>query len=176
MNTKRESKLAALELRILAPGECSAEDLQSFAGMVRQGAQVASAGLEDRIASAAWLGFAWLDEKLVGVAALKNPRPNYRSKVFSAAQVACLAHRFPLEFGWVVIVPEYQGLGIAKALLCKLLAKNTVGGAFATASADNQRIQRILRNSSFEVLGKPFPSPRKETVIYLWGHVNSSRP
>jgi len=174
MSIKRKSKRASLAIRILAPGECSATDLQSFVRLVCQGAQVTSVGLEARIASATWLGFAWSGEKLAGVAALKNPRPTYRSKVFSAAKAAALAQRFPLEFGWTVVVPECRGLGIAKTLLRELLAKNASSGTFATTSTDNQSMQKILRDSGFEVLGEPFPSPRKETNNCLWGHSRSS--
>ncbi len=176
MSIERKSKRASLVIRLLTPGECSAKDLQSFARLVRQGAQVMSKGLEARIAAAAWLGFACLGRKLAGVAALKTPRPTYRSKIFSAAQAVALTHRFPLEFGWAVVVPECRGLGIAKTLLRELLTKNTGGGIFATTSADNQFMQRILRHSGFEVLGKPFPSPRKKTNNYLWGYGDSLDP
>jgi GNAT superfamily N-acetyltransferase len=172
MSIKRKSKQASLAIRILTPGECSAADLQFFLRLVRQGAQVRVVGLKSRIATAAWLGFAWLDRKLAGVAALKNPRSAYRSKVFSAAQATALIDRFPLEFGWAFVVPECRGLGIAKTLLHALLAKQEDNGTFATTRADNPFMQRILRDSGFEVLGEPFSSPRHETSVYLWGHSN----
>jgi GNAT superfamily N-acetyltransferase len=168
MSTKRNRKRIALEIRILTPEECPDEDLRSFVRMVRQGGQVTSAGLEARIASAAWLGLARLGGKLAGVAALKVPRRAYHSKVFSAAQASEQAHRFPLEFGWAFVVPPFRGLGIAKALLGALLAKNVGGGTFATTRADNRFMERILRDAGFEILGQPFQSPRKETTNSLW--------
>lgn len=150
------------------------KDLQSFARLVRREAQVTPEGLEARIAAAAWLGFAWLGGTLAGVAALKNPRSSYRSKVFSAAQVTALAQGFPLEFGWAVVVPESRGLGIAKSLLRELLEIRADAGIFATTRADNQPMQRILQCSGFEILGQPFASRRQETNNYLWGIPSSS--
>jgi GNAT superfamily N-acetyltransferase len=168
MSIKRKSKRASLVIHILTPGECSAEDLQSFARLVRQGDQVSSAGLESRIAAAAWLGFAWSGRRLAGVAALKIPRSEYRRKVFSAAQASTPARSFQLEFGWAVVLPQFRGLGIAKSLLRELLAKNAATGTFATTNEDNRFMQKILQDSGFQLTGQPFRSRRKQTSNYLW--------
>jgi GNAT superfamily N-acetyltransferase len=168
MSMKGKNKRDSTVLRILAPNECSAKDLRFFARLVRLGEQVASAGLEARIRAAAWLGFAWFGGALVGVAALKAPRPTYRDKIFSAAEVATLAVHFPLEFGWVLVTPQFRGLGIAKKLLCHLMAKNSGDGIFATTSVDNHFMHKILQSSGFQMVGQPFPSDRRNATNFLW--------
>jgi hypothetical protein len=167
MSIQRKSDPAASAIRILLPGECSADDLQTFTHLVRQGDQVMSLGLEARIVAAAWLGFAWLEGKIAGVAALKNPLPTYHTKVFSAAGAMPLADRYPLEFGWAVVVPQFRARGIATSLLHELLLKTTTG-TFATTNADNQSMRRILQGSGFHVLGRPFRIPRRATACLLW--------
>jgi ribosomal protein S18 acetylase RimI-like enzyme len=168
MSDRQGSKQATLVFRILPPGECSAQDLQSFSRLVRQGGQVQAAGLEARISNAARLGFARCGNRLAGVAALKNPRPTYQSKVFAAAAESTLAHRFSLEFGWVVVAPPFQERGIAKTLSRRLMETTTKVGVFATTGVENEPMQRILRYAGFEVVGQPFPSSRAGTSNRLW--------
>jgi GNAT superfamily N-acetyltransferase len=165
---QNDNNTSLVSVRICAPSECAAADLRSFARFVRKGKQITANGLELRIAVAAWLGFAWIDEKLGGVAALKNPRPAYQKKVFSAAHAATIALQFPLEFGWVHTAAQFRGRGIATALLGELLAKNSGEGIFATTNAENHIMQKILRDSGFEMAGQPFPSDRTDAINVLW--------
>ena len=172
----RKNKSDSLVIRICVPQECTADDLRSFARFVRQGEQVTSEGLETRIAEAAWLGFALFNRRVVGVAAIKNPQPNYQFKVFSAAEVPARIREFTLEFGWVFILPEYRSLGIATSLLQELLAKVSADGIFATTGSENRHMHQTLLRSGFQVVGQPFKSTRKETTNFLWVRSSSSNP
>ncbi len=176
MSIQRDNKSLPTTMHILTPDECSTEELASFSRLVRQGNQVMGAGLETRVAEAAYLGFARFNERLVGVGALKVPRPAYQAKVFSAADVVDRIAGFRLELGWVFVLPEFRSLGIAQTLLCKLLAMDRGNGIYATTRADNPVIHGILRHLRFETLGHPFLSSRKEAYNYLWGHRDDSCP
>lgn len=168
MCTRKKDKDRPLKIVILAPIDSSAKDRCAFSRLLRQGKQVVTAGLEGRIAEAAWLGFAWHDGQLAGVAAIKVPRPTYRKKVFAGAGVANLFSHFSLEFGWVFVLPEFRGLGIAHTLLRELLVKSNDRNIFATTAANNQVMERILKRSGFEQMGQHFQGEQSNANIRLW--------
>ena len=71
---------------IKKPSECNAQELGSFEAMVREGDEVISLGLSQRIQNAAFLMFLFdEDNSLIGVSALKRPNPGYREYAFTRA-------------------------------------------------------------------------------------------
>lgn len=168
MATKQTDRRGSTTICVLRPEECSAVELRAFAEKVRAGWQVSTIGLDRRIAQAAWLGFARVNQELAGIAAIKKPEVAYRKKVFALSKSGLLASRFPFEFGWMQIDPKYRGYGIAKSLLDELLARIPEAKIFATTADDNSAMQRVLTRAGFNTVGCTFPSARDGRSLSLW--------
>jgi GNAT superfamily N-acetyltransferase len=153
---------------IFSPSECTADALADFEKLVVEGAAVDPQGLTQRIRNAFRLLFLRTsDGQLVGVGALKRPRPGYRNKVFTNAQATAAPDEYPVELGWVVVVKTHQGRGLSTRIVGELLpfAKNE--NIFATTRAD-ERVMRYASDHGFEMNGKPYPSGHGyDLLLYL---------
>jgi GNAT superfamily N-acetyltransferase len=153
---------------IFSPSDCIAEALADFEKLVLEGGAVDPQGLTQRIRNAFRLLFLRTsDGELVGVGALKHPRPGYRNRVFANAQATAASDEYRVELGWVVVAKTHQGQGLSARIVGELLpfAKNE--NVFATTRAD-ERVMRYASDYGFEINGKPYPSGRGyDLVLYL---------
>jgi RimJ/RimL family protein N-acetyltransferase len=153
---------------IFSPSDCTAQALADFEKLVLEGGAVDPQGLTQRIRNAFRLLFLRTsDGQLVGVGALKHPRPGYRNRVFANAQATAASDEYRVELGWVVVANTHQGRGLSTRIVGELLpfAKNE--NVFATTRAD-QRVMRYASDHGFEINGKPYPSGRGyDLVLYL---------
>ena len=153
---------------IVSPSDCTAQALAEFEKLVIEGGAVDPQGLTQRIRNASCLLFLRAsDGQLVGVGALKHPRPGYRNRVFANAQATIASDEYRVELGWVVVAKTHQGRGLSTRIVGELLpfAKNE--NVFATTRAD-QRVMRYASDHGFEINGKPYPSGRGyDLVLYL---------
>ena len=128
-----------LRSSIFLPSDCTAQALAEFEKLVVAGGAVNPEGLALRIRNASRLLFLrGLDDHLVGAAALKHPRPEYRSKVFADARATVSADQFPVELGWVVVAQSYQGRRLSTRMVGELLAFAKNENIFATTRADER--------------------------------------
>jgi predicted GNAT family N-acyltransferase len=153
---------------IFSPSDCTAQALAEFEKLVIEGGAVNPQGLTQRIRNASHLLFLRAsDGQLLGVGALKYPRPAYRHKVFADAQATVPADEYPVELGWVVVAKSHQGRRLSTRIVGELLpfAKNE--NIFATTRAD-QRVMSFASDYGFKTDGKPYPSGRGyDLVLYL---------
>jgi GNAT superfamily N-acetyltransferase len=153
---------------VFLPSDCTAQALAEFEKLVIEGAAVNPDGLAHRIRNASRLLFLRAsDDQLVGVGALKHPRPDYRRKVFADAQATASADDYPVELGWVVVAKSYQGRRLSTRIVGELLpfAKNE--NIFATTRAED-RIMSFAFDCGFKIDGRPYPSGRGyDLVLYL---------
>ena len=153
---------------IFSPSDCTPQALTGFEQLVIEGGAVDPQGLAQRIRKASHLLFLrTIDGQLVGVGALKHPRPSYRNRVFANAQATAASDEYPVELGWVVGAKTHQGQGLSTRIVGELLpfAKNE--NVFATTRAD-ERVMRYASDHGFEINGKPYPSGRGyDLVLYL---------
>src|SRR2546426_10917931 len=102
---------------IFSPSDCTAEALADFEKLVVEGGTVDPQGLTQRIRNALRLLFLRTsDGRLVGVGALKHPRPSYRNRVFANAQATTASDEYRVELGWVVVAKTHQGQDCRLAL------------------------------------------------------------
>src|SRR5206468_7757877 len=107
------------------------------------------------------------DSQLVGVGALKHPRPSYRNRVFANAQATTASDEYRVELGWVVVAKAHQGQGLSTRIVGELLPFAKDENVFATTRAD-ERVMRYASDHGFEINGKPYPSWRGYAlVLYL---------
>ena len=153
---------------IFSPSDCTAEALADFEKLVIEGGAVDPQGLAQRIRNAFRLLFLrTLEGQLVGVGALKHPRPGYRDRVFANAQTTAASDQYRVELGWVVVAKTHQGQGLSTRIVGELLAFAKNENVFATTRAD-ERVMRYASDHGFEINGKPYASGRGyDLVLYL---------
>jgi GNAT superfamily N-acetyltransferase len=153
---------------IFSPSDCTAEALAEFEKLVIEGGAVNPQGLAQRIRNAFRLLFLRTsDAQLVGVGALKHPRPGYRDRVFANAQASAASDQYRVELGWVVVAKTHQGQGLSTRIVGELLTFAKNENVFATTRAD-ERVMRYASDHGFEINGKPYPSGRGyDLVLYL---------
>jgi GNAT superfamily N-acetyltransferase len=152
---------------IISPSDCPEQALADFEKLVVEGGAVNPQGLGERLRKASRLLFLRADDQLIGVGALKHPRPAYRSRVFADARATVSADEYPVELGWVVVAKSHQGRRLSTRIVGELLpfAKNE--NIFATTRAD-ERILSFAFDYGFKINGKPFPSGHGyDLVLYL---------
>src|SRR5690606_782181 len=130
------------------PRDCSASELEDFVSFVLAGGEVTPAGLSARVNRARWLAFLQSDNCLIGVAGLKRPSAAHRAEVEEGAGVALQACQFPLELGWVFVLPSARG-GKSRALCTPLLEKAAEIGVFATSRSKNGAMHTTLERLGF---------------------------
>ena len=142
--------------------------MADFEKLVVEGGAVSPEGLAQRIRNASRLLFLRApDDQLIGVGALKHPRPEYRNKVFTDARATVPADEYPVELGWVVVAKSYQGRRLSTRIVGELLAFAKNENIFATTRTD-ERVLSFAFDCGFKINGKPFPSGNGyDLVLYL---------
>ena len=153
---------------IFSPSDCTAQALGDFEKLVIEGGAIGPQGLTQRIRNAFRLLFLRTsDGQLIGVGALKHPRPAYRHKVFANARATTPSDEYRVELGWVVVAKTHQGRGLSTRIVGELLTFAKNENVFATTRAD-ERVMRYASDHGFEINGKPYPSGRGyDLVLYL---------
>ena len=153
---------------ILSPSDCTAQALADFEKLVIEGGAVDPQGLTQRIRNAYRLLFLQApDGQLVGVGALKRPKPGYRNRVFAEARATTPPDGYRVELGWVVVAKSHQGRRLWTRIVDELIAAAKNENVFATVRAD-KRGMRFASDHGFELNGKPYPSGRGyDLVLYL---------
>lgn len=143
-------------------------EVDAFAELVLTGGEVGAEGLVERIRRAQALLFLREDDQLLGVAALKRPNANYRLSVFEKAQVAVNDPKYPLELGWVYVVPKGRGRGLSHSLVQAAVKHANGTGIFATSRADNNAMHKSLMAASFVRHGCEYRSGRGNYKLVLF--------
>jgi GNAT superfamily N-acetyltransferase len=136
--------------------------------LVLAGAEVTAVGLEERVKKAQSLVFLTVGGCLKGIAAVKNPAPSYRRGVFQKAQASVNDAEFPLELGWVFVLPSSRGAGFSHTLLGA--ARSTTCGyrMFATSRSDNTPMHKTLNAHGFSYHGSTYASNRGDHQLTLF--------
>ena len=161
---------------ILSPSDCTAQALANFEKFVIEGGAVDPQGLTQRIRNASRLLFLRESNgQLVGVGALKHPRPDYRNEVFAKARATVPSDGYRVELGWIVVAKSHQGRGLSSRIISELIALVQNENVFATTRVD-ERAMRLASDYGFELNGKPYPSGRGyDLVLYLRTRRNMKR-
>lgn len=140
------------------PQQCSDGEIQDFVAFVTAGGEVTTDGLKLRVCRASLLLFARQGDCLKAIAALKNPSKNHRSKVFGSAGVSSRTINFPLELGWVYVLPSSRGQKVANRLVSASVQHASTKGVFATTRSDNVAMLCALKANQFVVAGESYRS------------------
>jgi len=158
-----------MNVSILPPSDCAAKDLAAFEGFVIAGGAVQSTGLTDLIRQAFQLAFLRTPVgDLAGIAALKNPRAGYRTKVFRQAASTIISDAYKFEFGWVFIACPHRGQGLSRRITSELLPYAGNELIYATTRTDEFAMQHVLDVFGFHREGKPYPSDKGDHDLILY--------
>jgi predicted GNAT family N-acyltransferase len=150
----------ALAIAVKSPQECSAKEIGDFAAFVLAGGEVISKGLEGRVRDAHALLFLREDSCLVGIAALKRPSAEYRASVFKKACSTTSPTHFPLELGWVFVLPSARGRKLSHSLVGAASNHAVQANVFATSRTDNLGMHATMLAASFVRHGIEYVSTR----------------
>ena len=101
--------------------------------------------------------------RIIGVAALKNPDSNYRAKTFNKACFPISCYENAPELGYVVVAEDMRGRRFSGCLVHAITA-DTQEPTFATT--DDTAMQHNLQRSGFVKVGKEWQGNRG--VLTLW--------
>ncbi len=153
---------------VKTPGICAEQELDDFVAFVRAGGEVASKDLPKRVRRAYALAFLRNGDCLIGVAGLKLPFPNYRNKVSIGSGFDLSTQDFPLELGWVFVLPSARG-GRKSRPLCEPLIEAADGrGIFATSHVEKGAMHATLKNLGFSRQGGEWPSSQSPGNLWLF--------
>ena len=110
--------------------------------------------------------FATIGVEVGGVAALKVPTGSYRSRIGERAKAGFLLPEklFPFELGYVAVAPNFEGKGLAKQLVEKVVSLSDGKGLFATSS-NPVMVEHILPKYGFIRVGSPWTGTRSSESI-----------
>ncbi len=157
------------EVSVRNPRALTADEIDAFCVLIRKGDEVDEAGLPVRVRQAEALACVRVGDRIVGVAALKNPQPGYRQGVFEKAKAALDPAGFAHEIGWAFVEDDQRGRHFSRKLVGALLDELT-GSQYATSRAGNAAMHGTLRYLGFEAVGRPFPSakhPDQNLVLFV---------
>jgi len=157
----------AASVQIAAPRDCSAEDLDEFKRLVREGGEVNLNTFDGLVPGALALAFVRWHGELAAVGALKNPNLGYRSKVFTKAKVDNPDH-YSYELGWMIVREPYRGRKLSSLAVASLVSSLGGQSAYATSRTDNHAMHVAMKNAGFVTVGNAYASDRRNASMRLF--------
>lgn len=172
---KKQEDMKKYDVFIKTSHECTEEELDSFATLVREGGEVIE-GVRARVENAFRLGFVTYDGVIVGTAALKKPISTYRNKVFSKSKSELSPKAYPFELGWIYLRPDHRKRGQMNRLLDKLLSLAGEKGIFSTTRSNNEIMEEILHERGFRTDGEVYPSTQNPELTIKLFIIDAEKP
>jgi GNAT superfamily N-acetyltransferase len=133
--------------------------LDAFEDLVKEGGEVITDELRQRMLDAEWLVFAVEPNgTLAGVAALKRPSKHYKETVFHKARTPENPDEFTFEAGWFFVRGAFRGRKYSRFLLETLLTLAGASKVYATTRENNQPMRQTNRHCGLVESGSPYPS------------------
>jgi hypothetical protein len=155
------------DIRALAGSEYSREELTALVNLIAQGGEVSAELVLHNLAKSPLVVSAFVQQRAVGVVALKIPNSSYREKVFHSAGTPELLNRFKLEVGYAFVEPTMRNAGIGIQIL-QVMRSKMPPGVFATTRENNTTINTMLRFAGFKETGERYASTRGDYKLILW--------
>jgi predicted GNAT family N-acyltransferase len=150
------------------PQAFSQQERREFMDLVIAGGEVGNAVLETNVNKARCLVLLRLQKQLLGVAALKNPRSTYRTRIERNSGTDLGAHTFPYELGYVFVIEGARGRGYSGQLTAAALSACDRRGVFATSRSDNHQMHASLRRHGFSQAGQSYTGRSPQQLFYVF--------
>lgn len=139
------------------PEKCTEAELDTFSAKVSEGGEVAN-GVRQRAVHAFRLGFISFNGSVVGTAAIKQPKDEYRRSVFSKARSSLEPNDYSYELGWIFLDEQHRKKGQMTRLIQMLMPLAKDAAMFATTRTTNTDMQSILKRLKFSPNGAEYRS------------------
>ena len=146
----------------------STSEKKFFLSLLKLQGKVSNPNFE-KVESCPFLCIASIDDKIIGIGALKQI---YKDP-FDKAGVADLKSEFNLELGYLYVLDNQngvssRGMGVGKNITRLLLTKEKNKNIFATTELNETNpMLHILRNFGFVPIGNPYIGHKTHDVITL---------
>lgn len=151
-----------MEISVLAPNDCTEEELASFFRLVEEGRQVNVKTLMNRIKSAKLLAFGYVDKELICVSSIKIPDIGYKKRIFKSASLESESKLYAFELGYSMTKEKHRGNGYNFKLNSTLLSKLGLSKVYATTA--NKGMIHLLKKLGFKRIGKSFEGKYNEEL------------
>ncbi len=105
-----------------------------------------------------------LNNRIVGVAALKTPTKQYRADKFAAASVPIAAYDTALELGYVVVAKDMRAKSYPETFATQSPRRSA--GLPAFAATDSSTMKKNLQRSGFTKVGREWQG--RKGALSLW--------
>lgn len=136
--------------RCMPPSECGGPKLDEIVALVA--ADENQAQTRKKIAKALVLGVSTYDEKVVAVAALRQPTLAERRKIFQQTGTNADAKAFKLQIDWVSLHPDHHNKSVLSRLVPKVLAQANDRAVFALVQGEDELTGPILERCKFQLV------------------------
>jgi len=155
------------DFRIKKPVDCLLTELFYFYLLLRKGNKVSPVGLPQKIYNCAYLGFCYLDNRLVGISAIKRPSKSYIEDIHRKATITRNICDYNFELGYSFTVPEFRQTGISRTLkqMLQQQISHEQGMLFSTTAV--QTSQRYLISQNFKACGIPYQGNYDDNIVYF---------
>lgn len=142
-------------------GELTERERADCLAMLKAGKAVNIDSAERELPCAAAVAILTLQQEIVGIGAIKRPRPGYARKI--ATRSGFQFNPYTNEIGYIAISPEHWGRKLSPCIVKFLLSLHD-GPLFATT--DNDRMKSTLTNMGFHQNGHEWDG--KSSCLSLW--------
>lgn len=155
-------------IKIKKPLEFNNKEIEKFYQLVLKGGEDNPIGLNDRIKNAELLGFYYIGDEIAGIAALKNPNPNYKIRIFKDAGLSKDSEKYIFELGYAYTLKKFRKRGVCSSLIKELIEKAPSKKIFATTKVSNPNMNKINLRMGLKKSGRPFIGMEEEIQLYLY--------
>jgi hypothetical protein len=153
-----------------SPCDLSKEEIAKCLSVIKKGSAVDSASAASQLPLASVVAIVRAEQEIVGVGAIKQPRPRYASKVARNSEFPFDSNM--LELGYVAREPSHRGHNLSERVVSKLLSASPAVPLFATTS--NKKMKETLKAAGFVRRGKQWPG-RDKNQLSLWVRQQKSK-
>ncbi len=153
-----------LEYHFVKPREIPPARLERIAEMILAGGRMKPGALRENLHKAFLVNYVLDGPVLVATSAVKRPRAEYVQKVSELTGIDFGPY---LERGYIVVRPEYRGLGVGDVLIHEARKRWQGHKTFVVIGADNLAGQEITRRNGGRLLVSYF-SQEMNQQIGIW--------
>jgi hypothetical protein len=146
-----------------APAKLSGDQIKRCVKIIECGDAVDPASAARELPLGERVAIATIGAEIVGVGAIKRPRPKYAHDIAIDSGFA-FSPDMP-ELGYVAVECDHRGRGLSHRLVAELLSKHA-GPLFATTSSDSMKAS--LKRAGFAPKGHTWESKRTKAILSLW--------
>ncbi len=149
------------DVKACAPSDLSSAEFAACVAVIKEGDAVDPDSAEAELPHAKVLAVARKRDDIVGVGAIKRPRPQYAARI--AARSGYSFDPNTPELGYVAVDPKHKKHGLSHRIVAELLSKHE-GPLFATTH--HPRMKKTLEKPGFVQKGGEWKGRRGQ--LSLW--------